>query len=55
MLYDYDGLLLLIKKMICLAQYDAEQAHGEDGRSAYLFLYWVRIELVPYLEDVKGE
>jgi hypothetical protein len=52
-MYEYEGLLLLLKKMICLAQEDTEQATGEDGRSAYLFLYWVRIELVPYLEDTK--
>jgi hypothetical protein len=52
MLYDYDGLLLIIKRMVTLAQYDYETAHGEDGRSAYLFLYWVRTCLVPYLEDI---
>jgi hypothetical protein len=55
MLYDYDGLLLIIKRMIVLARYDEEQAHGEDQRSAYLFLHWVRRYLVPYLEDIGGE
>lgn len=53
-MYDYEGLILLLRKMIMLAHEDTEQATGEDGRSAYLFLYWVQIELVPYLEGTKG-
>jgi hypothetical protein len=53
-MYDYDGLLLLLRKMIYLAHYDVEQKHGEDERSAYLFLFWVRVQLVPYLEDSEG-
>jgi len=54
-MYDYEGLLLLLEQMVWLAQCDVRRARGMDNYSAYLFLYWAKVELVPYLEDVKGE
>lgn len=52
MLYDYEACLLLIRAMIQRAEKDIKEDHIGD---AYLFLWWCRVYLVGYLEDLGGE
>ena len=53
MLYDYDACLLLLYEMVQQAQKDTESE--SDRSDAYLFLWWCRVYLVGYIEDLKEE